>query len=122
MREHSFPVRRRVPRFSFVAEVEVTALHNGTRLVSVVSELSAQGCYVDTVEGFSLGTELGLCIRYGGSKCVLTGRVVYKHDGWGMGVVFDEMTAEQRYVVDAWLAELARKAQSFPAPSSSVRM
>ena len=50
-----------------------------------------------------------MTIRYGGSKCELTGRAIYKHDGWGMGVVFENVGAEQRFIIDGWLAELARK-------------
>ena len=78
-------------------------------LVAYLSELSSNDCYIDTPEGFPLGTAVRLSIRYGGSKCELVGRAIYKHDGWGMGVVFDDMTAEQRSIIDAWLAELSRK-------------
>jgi hypothetical protein len=109
MVETVFSVKRRVPRFSFIAEAELTAVCNGAHLVAQVSELSSNGCYIDTPEGFPVGTEVDVTIRYGGSKCELTGRAIYKHNGWGMGVVFDEMAVEQRSIIDAWLAELARK-------------
>jgi PilZ domain len=111
MVETVFSVKRRVPRFSFIAEAELTAVCNGAHLVAHVSELSSNGCYVDTPEGFPVGTEVHMSIRYGGSKCDLTGRAIYKHNGWGMGVRFDRMTAEQRSIIDAWLAELGRKAK-----------
>src|SRR5450755_1506066 len=109
MTETVFSVKLRVPRFSFIAEAELTAVCNGAHLVGHVSELSSNGCYVDTPEGFPIGTELYLSILYGSSKCDLTGRAIYKHDSWGMGVAFDDMSEEQRSIIDAWLAELARK-------------
>ena len=109
MAETLFAVMRKVPRFSFVAEAELTALRNGCRLMAQVSELSSHGCYIDTPEGFPVGTEVDVTIRYGGSKCELTGRAIYKHGGWGMGVVFENVGAEQRFIIDGWLAELARK-------------
>jgi hypothetical protein len=120
MPEHSFPLERKVPRFSFIAEAEVTALRNGTRLVARVSELSLRGCYVDTPEAFPVGTELRLRIRYGGSTCELSGKAIYTHNGWGMGVLFGEMAAEQRSIVNLWLAELARKSEATSLPSTAV--
>jgi hypothetical protein len=109
MTETLFAVNRTVPRFSLIAEAELTAVGNGARRVAYLSELSSNGCYVDTPEGFPVGTEVDVTIRYGGSKCELTGRAIYKHDGWGMGVVFENVGPEQRFIIDGWLAELARK-------------
>jgi PilZ domain len=109
MAETLFAVTRKVPRFALIADVEVTAVQYGARLVGGLSELSSHGCYVDTPEGFPVGTEVDVTIRYGGSKCELTGRAIYKHDGWGMGVVFENVGPEQRFIIDCWLAELARK-------------
>lgn len=50
--ELTFAVQRKVPRFKFIAEAEVTSVRNGMRVVARVSELSVQGCYVDTPEAF----------------------------------------------------------------------
>ena len=50
----------------FIAEAEVTQwLKDKTRVVARISELSARGCYVDTVNPFPLDTELNFLIRYG---------------------------------------------------------
>jgi PilZ domain-containing protein len=109
MAETLFAVTRKVPRFALIADVEVTAVQYGARLVGGLSELSSHGCYVDTPEGFPVGTEVRLSIQHGGSKCDLVGKAIYKHDGWGMGVAFDDIAEEQRSIIDAWLAELGRK-------------
>ena len=115
-----FSIQRTVPRFKFFAEAEVTSVRNGRRVVARVSELSAQGCYVDTPEAFPQGSELRLRIHYGGSTCEFGGRVIYTHSGWGMGALFEEMGESQRSVLGAWLAELARKTAHHSERQSSV--
>jgi hypothetical protein len=105
-------VKRTNRRFSFVAEAELTTLRGGAGLRARVSELSSRGCYVDTPEAFPVDTDLRLRIRYGGSTCELPGKVIYTHRGWGMGVRFGEMEPAQRFSLNFWLAELARKSRS----------
>ena len=99
---------RRHLRFSLAADADVTALHSGRHLLATVSEISPRGCYVDTPDGFGAGTKVRLCIRHAGSSCELTGKVIYVHKGWGMGVLFDDAPAGQFAGLDKWLAELAR--------------
>jgi hypothetical protein len=41
--------RRRAPRFTFIASAEVLAEAAGMRLAARVSDNSASGCYVDTI-------------------------------------------------------------------------
>jgi hypothetical protein len=104
-----FTVTRAIPRFSFVAEAEVTWPVNRTRVLARISELSARGCYVDTVNPFPMETELHLLIRYGCSTCELDGKVIYTHSGYGMGVLFEDIPQPHRTTLNAWLDELARK-------------
>jgi PilZ domain len=95
--------RRMVPRFPFIAEAEVVEMQGGARLTARMSELSAQGGYVDTLNPFPVDTEICLRIRHGGEMCEVPGRVLYTHPGYGMGVLFDDMRADQRAVVARWL-------------------
>jgi len=81
----------------------------GTRVVARISELSSRGCYVDTVNPFPEGTKLSIRIRYGCSTCQLSGKVIYTHTGYGMGVHFADIAKENRTTLDAWLEELAWK-------------
>jgi len=108
MPETQFKVAR-APRFSFVAEAEVTWAENKTSIVTRISELSAQGCYVDTVNPFPMDTELHFLIRYGCSTCEMPGKVIYTHSGFGMGVLFGEIAPIHRATLNNWLEELARK-------------
>lgn len=96
-------------RFPFVAEADVIDPHRRRSLAVSVSQLSTHGCYLDTPDGFTVGTEVVIVIRHAGGSCALPGKLIYVHKGWGMGVLFSEAASEQRAVLDAWLAELESK-------------
>jgi hypothetical protein len=100
-----YTVARTTPRFTFIAEAEIDGIKGCAR----VSELSARGCYIDSINPLPKDTEVRIRIRYGCSACEFPGTVIYTHAGFGMGVVFGEMTSEQRSTLDVWLEELARK-------------
>jgi hypothetical protein len=105
MDETTYAVRRTTPRFTFIAEAEVVGVGDRSR----VSELSARGCYVDTINPLPKGTDVRLRISYGCSTCEFPAKVIYTHAGFGMGVVFGELNAEQAATLGVWLDELARK-------------
>src|SRR5436853_1742353 len=115
MAEAPFTVRRANPRFSFFADAEVTLL-DGTWVRGQLSELSSRGCYIDALEPIPIRTKLQLRISDGTSTCELHGKVIYMHSGggfgiFGMGVLFEEMDAEQRSAIEKWLRELAAQAR-----------
>ena len=111
MTDGPYTVRRTNPRFSFFAEAEVT-LRDGTGVRAQLAELSSRGCYIDTLEPIPVRTKLRLRICDGMNTCELHGKVLYMHSGggfgiFGMGVLFEEMGAEQHSTIDAWLNGLA---------------
>jgi hypothetical protein len=111
MADGPYTVRRANPRFSFFADAEVT-LRDGTGVRAQLAELSSRGCYIDTLEPIPVRTKLRLRICDGTSTCELHGKVLYMHSGggfgiFGMGVLFEEMGAEQHCAIDAWLRGLA---------------
>lgn len=105
MSETPYAVARTSPRFAFIAEAEVIGCSGSAR----VSELSARGCYIDSINPLPKDTEVRIRIRYGCSTCEFTGTVIYTHAGFGMGVAFGELSGEQRSTLNVWLDELARK-------------
>ncbi len=111
MAEGPYTSKRANPRFSFFADAEIT-LRDGTWVRAQLSELSSRGCYIDMLEPIPTRTKLRLRICDGMSACELDGKVIYMHSGggfgiFGVGVLFEEMDAEQRSAVEAWLRELA---------------
>ncbi len=66
-----------------------------------VSDLSTGGCYVDSIA--PVQPEEAVCLRLvlpNDSTETLYGTVVYVHHGIGFGVQFDEMTPEQRTILE----------------------
>ena len=116
MMNRPYAVRRANPRFSFFADAEVT-LRDGTGVRAQLAELSSRGCYIDTLEPIPTRTSVRLRIYDGMRTCELDGKVIYMHSGgglgiFGMGVVFEEMGAEQHSTINAWLSGLAARAKN----------
>jgi hypothetical protein len=123
MVEYPYTIKRAHRRFSCFAEAEVT-LQDGTQLSAQLAELSSRGCYIDTLEPIPVNSKLGLRIPDGVANCELQGKVIYMHAGpglgvFGMGVLFDEMDAEQHSAMHAWLQRLARNPVDFGKNSSA---
>lgn len=105
MSDTPYTIARTTPRFAFIADAEIVGVKDHAR----VSELSARGCYIDSINPLPKDTKVRLRIRYGCSTCEFPGTVIYTHAGFGMGVVFNELNSGQRSTLDVWLDELARK-------------
>ena len=105
--------KRADQRFSFFADAEVT-LSDGTSVPTQVAELSSRGCYIGTLLPIPVGTEIRLHISDGIRTCELQGKVVYLHSSsglgiFGMGVQLENLAAQQRSTIEAWLRDVARK-------------
>lgn len=98
--------RRERERFAFSAEAEVIEEKTGTRLCGRTSDLGEQGCYVDAVNPYPLGTSVHVRIHKGKKQLEAQGRVLYSHPGLGMGIAFTEITREQRSVLEEWMLAL----------------
>jgi hypothetical protein len=121
-----YVTKRANPRFSFFADAEVT-FGDGTSVRAQLAELSSRGCYIDTLEPIPTRTKLRLRICDGMSTCEVGGKVIYLHSGggfgiFGMGVVFEEMGAEQHSSIDMWLRELAERPGKDLGKNSSSQM
>ena len=85
MSQLRYPVRRTSLRYSFFADAEVT-LRDGTSVRGQLEELSARGCYIDTLQPIPPSTKLNIRICDGTSTCEVHGKVLYLHSGGGLGV------------------------------------
>jgi hypothetical protein len=95
--------RRRAPRFSFIASAEVLAERAGTRLAARISDISATGCYVDTINPLEGGTTVCLKILTETHIFEAPATVVYSHTHLGMGLMFGEVLPNSRDVLQNWL-------------------
>jgi hypothetical protein len=95
--------RRRAPRHPFVATAEVEDVAVGSRLPTRVSDLSASGCYVDTVNPFPGGTEVRVKIFTMTQQFEAPATVAYAVQHLGMGLNFHGVAPENEVVLRSWL-------------------
>jgi hypothetical protein len=77
-----------------------------TRLSVRTSELSIGGCYIDTLNPFPEGTAVKVRIIRDEGVFETNGKVIYSHSRVGMGISFIEIAADQRSILENWLAEI----------------
>jgi len=98
--------RRCGTRSPFIAPVEMVEMETGSRIKARTSDLSPQGCYVDTLNPLPVGASVRLQIHRAGLVLDALANVSARHVGSGMGLVFGELTGSQKAVLETWLSEL----------------
>lgn len=110
--------KRANQRYSFLTDAEIT-LRDGTSVRTHIAELSSRGCYMGALVPIPIGTEFRLRIFHDMRTCELQGKVVYLHSSsglgiFGMGVRFAKIAPDERFVINVWLNDLARKGLAIP--------
>jgi len=95
--------RRRSPRFPFVAAAEVHEQNNGSQLSARVSDISATGCYVDTINPLPRGTPVRVRIFNETQSFEAPATVAYSVVHLGMGLSFGDVPPGARDVLREWL-------------------
>ena len=95
--------RRRTVRYPFDATAEVSDENTKGTLAVRISEISLNGCYVETVSPFPAGTSLFLKVFSEGSFFEAHATVAYAHPSKGMGVAFRELKPYFVGVLKKWL-------------------
>ncbi len=72
-----------------------------------ISELSLNGCYIDTMNPHPIGTLILLRLVRDKGVFETPATVIYEQPGFGMGVAFTSTPAEQKKIVEGWIAELS---------------
>jgi hypothetical protein len=118
------PVEKRSgPRYAFSSTAEVTDIQAGTRLVGRLSDISRNGCYVDTLNPFPECAAVTLTITKGNESFKTQAKVVYSKSGMGMGLLFTTAEPQQLTVLGSWLSELSGErviATQAPAPTKQA--
>jgi PilZ domain len=102
-----FREHREVPRYTLIASVELREPLTDTRIAGRISEISRKGCYVDVLITLPQGTLLDVRISRDQGVFESKGKIVYVHEGMGMGVAFVELAPEQLKILDSWLLEIS---------------
>jgi hypothetical protein len=101
-----FAERRCVPRYPFIAAVDLFEPVSRTSFQGRTAEISTRGCYVDMLNPLPVNSVFQLRIRRDAGTFETWGRVAYTQKGLGMGVAFLKTEPEQEKIIQAWIAEL----------------
>ena len=96
--------RRRGPRLPFIASAEVVDAQSGTKMNLRVSELSLNGCYLDTINSLPIGSRITLRIVTDTETFETPATVIYAQPNFGMGIAFAETKPESLAILQKWLA------------------
>jgi PilZ domain len=99
--------QRTVPRYAFIAHVDVVEPASDTRIAARVSEISRKGCYVDVLVTLPASTLIQLKILRDRGTFTTKGKIIYVQEGMGMGVAFVDIAEDQLKILDGWLVEIA---------------
>jgi hypothetical protein len=99
--------KRSCPRYPFSPAVEALDLEADTRIMGRLSDISRNGCYVDTINPFAKDAPVTLTISRDNQSFKTQAKVVYSKMGMGMGLLFTTAEPEQLRVLGSWLNELS---------------
>jgi len=97
--------QRTVPRYSVLAVAELVEPESTMCIVGRMTEISRKGCYVNTPNTVPVNTLLKVVVSCDDKTFMTNGKVIYVHEGIGMGIVFVDPTEDQLEVLNSWLAE-----------------
>ncbi len=112
--------RRSCPRYPFSPEVEVIDIQSHTRLRVRLSDISRNGCYVDTINPFAKGSAVTLTITKDNLFFKTQAKAVYSNVGMGMGLLFTTAEPDHLQVLGKWLSELSGEIVSEPPALNSI--
>ena len=109
--------RRGSPRYGFTATAEVVDMHSRTRMNTRISDLSMEGCYVDTNAPFPVRTKVRIRVSSAKKTFETLGVVVYSLPNMGMGISFSKPAPPHAAVLKAWIDELSGAVEADFEPS-----
>lgn len=106
--------RRDSPRFKVRVPVEIEVEGGSAPIRGATADLSAGGCYIETMFPFSIDATLDLKLQL--ENTLLVAATVVTHDPQvGNGIRFDKMLPEDREELEKFLEAQAQSGDSKPA-------
>jgi hypothetical protein len=109
------PEKRAHVRFPFTETADALELRSQTRVTGRCTDLSAGGCYVDTLCPFAVGSVVRIRIEHDTRKFEASAVVAYAHGSLGMGLSFTDIKREHQGVLRFWISDLSGESISEPA-------
>ena len=96
--------RRLHSRSPFSAAAEVYDLGSQARVAGRCSDISAGGCYLDTLTPLNVGSTVRVRIVRELREFEASAIVAYTHVGMGMGLTFTEIRSENQEILNSWIS------------------
>lgn len=97
--------QRTVPRYSVLAVAELVEAAGTVCIVGRMTQVSRKGCYVNTPSTLPVNSLLKVIISRDDEHFLTTGKVLYVHEGIGMGIFLVDPTEDQLQILTPWLAD-----------------
>jgi PilZ domain len=97
--------RRTSPRYTFIAEVEVTVIATNTTLKARTTDISIDGCFLDMLNPSPKGTDIRVRISHDSNTFEAFGVVVLVISNLGMGIAFANGDRDQKALLQKWISE-----------------
>jgi len=104
------PERRKHPRFTLRVPVELHSEGSTAPIRCATSDISLDGCYIESMYPFPVGTHLELKLQLEDTLLIF-GRVVTCHPQFGNGIEFVRMLPDDRNQLSELLTSAAKEAQ-----------
>jgi hypothetical protein len=101
-----FAQPRSIPRFTFIAPVEITDSITKAQIQGRVTEISQHGCFVEVSKPLQLSSVVQLRIPRGDSAFHTWARVIYDRANVGFGFLFINTHSDQSKLLEIWLRGL----------------
>ena len=95
--------RRDSVRHAFICPAELIEIGGGVRITARTSDLSSNGCYIDTLNPLPVGTRFRIWLTKDDRRLEFHARVTSSHAGFGMGLVFEQLSPEQKATLESWI-------------------
>lgn len=96
--------RRDSVRHAFICHAELIELGGGVRITARTADLSSKGCYIDTLNPLPVDTCVRISLTKDDRRVEFQARVASSHAGFGMGLIFEQLTPEQKATLQSWIA------------------
>jgi len=101
--------RRKHPRFKVSVPVEAHAPLSDAPLRCATSDISLDGCYIESMYTYPVGTPLDLKLYVNDDTLLIVAKVVTCYPQVGNGIEFEKILPEDREQLRAFLDDVAKK-------------
>ena len=98
--------RRRAARYGLMAIAELADPEDAKLVSGRVTQISRNGCYVETPKTFPVGTSLKVIISRDQRTFVARANIIHVQEQMGMGLAFLDPLEDQLRILNSWLTEL----------------